>query len=172
MNRYHGVYGDSAKKESSSFLRLPLFHLHTMAGVTTEELERFRRQWREEVDSRTKGQVSISNKVAILEQKSGGAGPSRVPPPPQIIQKAAHESHNDWVCGYHDLEDRDEARKLGEAGSGTLSSTRREPISALEHYEKAVERETEGSLGDSLNHYRKAYKVSGLFQNILMCYTD
>jgi F-box protein 9 len=35
----------------------------------------------------------------------------------------------------------------------------REPRSALEHYEKAVERESQGSLGDSLNLYRKAFKV-------------
>jgi len=29
----------------------------------------------------------------------------------------------------------------------------------LEHYERAVERESEGSLGDSLTHYRRAYRL-------------
>ncbi|RQM08392.1 hypothetical protein DH86_00002632, partial [Scytalidium sp. 3C] len=35
----------------------------------------------------------------------------------------------------------------------------REPRTALEHYEKAVERETLGSLGDSLSLYRKAFRM-------------
>lgn len=34
-----------------------------------------------------------------------------------------------------------------------------EPRSALEHYERAVEKECLGSLGDSVNLYRKAFKV-------------
>ena len=142
-----------------------------MAGAASEELERFRQQWQEEVISRNKGQLSAYNNIAISEQKSGAAGPSHSLPPPQNTQKTTQEAHNDWEYGYHDPEDRDETRNLGEASRGLLSSSR-EPTSALEHYERAVERETEGSLGDSLNHYRKAYKVSGLFQNILMCYTD
>jgi F-box protein 9 len=33
------------------------------------------------------------------------------------------------------------------------------PRTALEHYEKAVEKESQGSLGDSLNLYRKAFRV-------------
>ncbi len=35
-----------------------------------------------------------------------------------------------------------------------------EPVSALEHYEKAVEREAAGSLGAALGLYRKAFRVS------------
>jgi F-box protein 9 len=34
-----------------------------------------------------------------------------------------------------------------------------EPVTALEHYEKAVEREAAGNLGDSLRLYRKAFRV-------------
>lgn len=36
----------------------------------------------------------------------------------------------------------------------------KEPSSALEHFEKAVEKEEQGSLGDSLSLYRKAYRVN------------
>lgn len=61
--------------------------------------------------------------------------------------------------GHHDLEDKDERRRLGEAGERMHPSNKREPHSALDHYELAVERESEGSLGDSLNHYRKAYRL-------------
>ena len=34
-----------------------------------------------------------------------------------------------------------------------------EPHSALEYYEKAVHQEEQGKLGESLKHYRQAYKV-------------
>jgi F-box protein 9 len=41
----------------------------------------------------------------------------------------------------------------------SAKASTREPKSALEHYERAVEKESQGSLGDSLSHYRKAYKL-------------
>ena len=41
----------------------------------------------------------------------------------------------------------------------SVPESRAEPTSALEHYERAVEKESQGSLGDSLAHYRKAYKL-------------
>lgn len=43
-----------------------------------------------------------------------------------------------------------------------------EPESALEHFERAVEKEAEGSLGDSLQLYRKAYRV----KPYALIYTD
>lgn len=36
------------------------------------------------------------------------------------------------------------------------------PESALEHYERAVEKETQGSLGESLSLYRKAFRVCSI----------
>ena len=49
----------------------------------------------------------------------------------------------------------------GEVEGGERSTApSTEPRSALEHYEKAVERESQGSLGDSLALYRKAFKVT------------
>ncbi|CAK7208403.1 hypothetical protein SBRCBS47491_000080 [Sporothrix bragantina] len=38
-------------------------------------------------------------------------------------------------------------------------TAKQEPKSALEHYEKAVEKEAIGSLGDSLKHYRTAFRM-------------
>ena len=59
--------------------------------------------------------------------------------------------------GYHDLDEKQTGRRLDE-GPGESSSSR-QPQTALEHYEKAVEREGQGSLGDSLNLYRKAFRM-------------
>ena len=63
--------------------------------------------------------------------------------------------------GYHDFEDKNDARRLEEDTTGIHPSIHKtkEPRSALEHYERAVEKEDQGNLGDSLSHYRKAYRV-------------
>ena len=134
-----------------------------MAGDTNGELERFRRQWQEEVIARSRGVASpgkSARPVAPLQRNGGTIQPGRTAAP--TFHKAYRETEEVEELGdhsYHDLENKDETRKLGEAGDGVYPKTREEPTSALEHYERAVERETEGNLGDSLNHYRKAYRV-------------
>ena len=134
-----------------------------MAGDATEELERFRRQWQEEVIARSKGVASSSKSArppAPLHRNSGTTQTGRTAAP--TFHKSYRETGEaDELSdhGYHDLENKDESRKLGEAGEGKHPEARVEPTSALEHYERAVERETEGNLGDSLSHYRKAYRV-------------
>lgn len=137
-----------------------------MAGNTAEDLERFRLQWQEEVTARAKGQsfTSSSSKTTRptrpSQRSSGTTGPERASGPAfQRPFRGAEETDDHGYHGYHDLENKDEARKLGESGDGIHPSNRPEPSSALEHYERAVERESEGSLGDSLNHYRKAYRL-------------
>ena len=137
-----------------------------MAGDTAEELERFRQQWQREVTQRAKGLPSaLLNKSAQPPRSSSissGAIPSEPAAPPFIRRQSREregQAEETGGEGFHDLEDKDEARRLGNCGERTHPSNRQEPRSALDHYELAVERESEGSLGDSLNHYRKAYRV-------------
>ena len=133
-----------------------------MAGDTAEELERFRQQWHEEVTARSKGASTAS--------ASRYARAPRAPYRSSEATGAAHPVlHKPWreteeedggvARGYDDLENKDEVRKLGESGERAYQDNQQEPSSALEHYERAVERESEGSLGDSLSHYRKAYRL-------------
>lgn len=134
---------------------------------TAEELERFRQQWQEEVLARSKrasatAKTTISHRP-IQQGANGTIDPERTFSP--SFNRPLTDTENDVSHGYHeyheyhDLDDRDEARKLGQTGDKGHPSNRQEPSSALEHYERAVERESEGSLGDSLNHYRKAYRL-------------
>ncbi|KAI7151441.1 hypothetical protein KC324_g15114, partial [Hortaea werneckii] len=60
---------------------------------------------------------------------------------------------------YHDLPDKEEQLKLGTEGQDRDRRHAQEPTSALEHYERAVEKETQGHLGDSIQHYRRAFKL-------------
>jgi len=119
------------------------------------ELESFREKWKEEVSARAK---SAENKDSTSSNERPSKASRRPPAAPRIP--------NDRVPSSMEDDGRIEPQNLynlegpsaAEAGESSKTGSR-EPRSALEHYEKAVERESQGSLGDSLDLYRKAFKV-------------
>ena len=127
------------------------------------DLENFRKQWREEVLGKgvapgLKGgnylQGCWSNSVPDSLKSTRGSLPSEP-------RSYVHDDDSSRTYNFDDLEEREEARKLGTSGIGVHPESRRgkEPVSALEHYEEAVEQEKQGKLGESLKFYRKAYRV-------------
>ena len=153
----------SAVKEDSRFIP-------SMADEPNLELENFRKQWKEEVTARSKeasssGGGRVARPSGLIRSESTTKPPSKAPAPSSwsfaTLQKDEEVLDGLRTQSYHDLEDKDDARRLGDEGAGAHpeSHKSREPSSALEHYEKAVERESEGNLGDSLNLYRKAFRV-------------
>lgn len=135
-----------------------------MSDETNSELDDFRMQWQEEVSARSKGGPSSSGGEAAKNVSRPPGSPKRGNLRPEMEPSAAYskelpsgmlsEGH-----GYHDLEDPDELRKLGVEGVGIHPNNLNEPHSALEHYEKAVERELQGSFTDSQALYEKAHRV-------------
>lgn len=135
---------------------------------TEAELESFRQQWRDEVTARSKGKapaphVTYTQTVA----SSSKARPPRSNAPDVATssharQRSVEETDDVAPHVYSELGDKQHGRRLNETSAETAAAhaASREPSSALEHYEKAVEKETEGRLGDSLSLYRKAFKVS------------
>jgi len=131
------------------------------------ELEAFRRRWREEVQSRNKNPQTQASpeRVKPQQRRKSTVQPTKpvVHASSSSIKKADEADYDHFVPEpYHDLPNKDEALKLGSDGQGQEQQRAKalnEPKSALEHYEKAVEKEGHGQLGDSLNHYRKAFKV-------------
>lgn len=145
-----------------------------MSNDANVELERFREQWKEEVTARSKGPLASKNEQPTLPSgplrcKSGAGEASTAKKPPQYtrinetkLDNDEDEALNDGESrDYHDLANRDETRRLGIDGGAVHPSNAasKTPSSALEHYEKAVEREDQGSLGDSVSLYRKAYRL-------------
>jgi len=149
-----------------------------MSDQNESELETFRKKWKAEVTAKARsyptgtGQQDASfasssrNPVAKNVDNSYPAPPStqstsngkQLPPAHSRAPRDVHNSNDEIApLSYHDLEERETGRKLGDEALG--SSTRREPQTALEHYEKAVEKEGVGSLGDSLSLYRKAFRL-------------
>jgi len=129
---------------------------------TEEELESFRKQWKEEVTARSRQGQHAGPSRQTAESSKAGRRKTTGP----MIKSAA--GRRDMLEGadeiepraYHDLPDKEAELQLGaaEQGLGRGFSTK-EPKTALEHYEKAVEKETQGSLGDSLRLYQKAFKL-------------
>ncbi|KAH6663197.1 hypothetical protein B0J14DRAFT_278619 [Halenospora varia] len=117
---------------------------------TNPELEAFRRQWREEVSAKAGSSKSTESTKA----------PRRPPPIPRSSTGKLSQGHD----GQEDHVEPQEfpgldAPRRRESDVAESSKSSKEPQSALEHYEKAVERENQGSLGDSLSLYRKAFRM-------------
>lgn len=136
-----------------------------MAEDTQAELEKFRRQWQDEVSARNRPAPPISQCTSSTSEKSQQPPSTSSKPPPKATIPSANrheDDNNDLAEGFDfdDFKEWDEARKPGGVeGVPHPESNRREPTSALEHYEEAVEREIQGNLGESLNLYRKAFRA-------------
>ncbi|KAJ5497744.1 hypothetical protein N7453_006795 [Penicillium expansum] len=124
-----------------------------------DELESFRKQWREEVTRRSRPKAAPP---APATPTSTAPPPARLPP---TRHEASHRKEIEEEGPPLASFDPDElAQQVGELSvkSPEDDFSRREvtePTSALEHFERAVEKEAEGNLGDSLSHYRKAYRL-------------
>lgn len=130
------------------------------------ELESFRQQWRAEVSARSK------KEEPHIPSHAGSS--SRLPRKLLAQSKATVK----WAQADETEEDEVEEDARPSQSSATYTNEppvdadnvegyekktgSREPRSALEHYERAVEKESQGILGDSLNLYRTAFRVSTL----------
>jgi len=135
------------------------------------ELESFRQQWREEVSARSKSKVTSST----APRKAAGGSSTRPQAPKSTLpeipigkpQERIEELDEVEHPTYRDVGGKESGRRLGDLGSSSAQPNK-EPRSALEHYEQAVEKESQGSLGDSVNLYRKAFRVYPAYVNFLV----
>ncbi|KAI1384059.1 uncharacterized protein F4822DRAFT_59634 [Hypoxylon trugodes] len=138
------------------------------------ELENFRQQWRAEVSARSRNTTGSQQQSQSQQQRSdpNQAGPSSNKPPKR--SEFGHKKASSRTV--HPLEDEDEyyhaqsfdepdpskaigGQRLGHQDAVSAKDKEKEPQTALDFYEKAVERETSGKLGDSLQLYRKAFRM-------------
>ncbi|KAJ5171923.1 hypothetical protein N7492_004516 [Penicillium capsulatum] len=127
------------------------------------ELESFRREWRDEVARRSKPRDAPPS----IASATHAPPPSRFPPTHHAASDRKDLEEEGPPPASFDPEEL--AQQVGqlsvepeEEGEQEDEFTRRavkEPDSALEHFERAVEKEAAGKLGDSLSHYRKAYRL-------------
>ncbi|RKF78671.1 F-box protein pof7 [Golovinomyces cichoracearum] len=115
------------------------------------ELEKFREKWREEVEAKLRPEISnvviqSSSETGCLDSASlitlSNVG---TPTSSQKLNKLEPHLENHSSSSY--------IEELIEQDSSFC------PQTALEHYEQAVKRENEGNLGDSVDLYRKAFRM-------------
>lgn len=135
------------------------------APSTEAELEAFRQKWRDEVSARNKKPGEPARRDAGQpkkeRQKSDAAKPTALAGPSTARRREDYSEELEPKA-YHDLPDKEEQLRLGVEGQDHDRNLFKEPSSALEHYERAVEKETQGNLSESMRHYRKAFKVRPL----------
>ncbi|KAK4188512.1 putative F-box protein [Podospora australis] len=143
------------------------------------DLEAFREQWRAEVRARQPYSASSQPQQhqhhhhhhrphlhhhAVAGPSTAPAIPAplteppRKPPPSTKKPTAARDEDDDF--GYSRVPSfYDSAVAPQQEATLENLNVKKEPVTALEHYEKAVEREAAGNLGDSLALYRKAFRM-------------
>jgi F-box protein 9 len=129
------------------------------------ELESFRREWREEVARRSKP-------GSAPQAAPRSAAPPQTRLPPNHHAAADRKDLEEEGPPPASFDPEELAQQVGELSvqpeeevdeDGFTRRHTAEPNTALEHFERAVEKEAAGKLGDSLQHYRKAYRVSVWF---------
>lgn len=124
---------------------------------TNPDLESFREQWRAEVRARNS---AASGPQPQSTTSSHAAESSRATAPKHSRtthlssgKPRVQDTDEDYVeARTFDAPEAAHEMKHDEQGN-------KEPVTALEHYERAVEKEEQGSLGDSLQLYRRAFRV-------------
>ncbi|KAH6656954.1 hypothetical protein BKA67DRAFT_553823 [Truncatella angustata] len=132
------------------------------------ELDNFREQWRAEVSARSKNAPPQQEQE---QQHQARAGPSKAPisliAPPRKTdhthkrvpsKDTTHHDHEEDYVQTHNFDVDPHRGKTIQSRDDTVEHDK-EPETALEYYEKAVDNETSGKLGDSLSLYRKAYRM-------------
>lgn len=124
------------------------------------ELELFRQEWRAEVSQRSRAEGKKASDVQTSKASSHRPQADPRLATDRLLKPSEEDEDNQLESqvshGFHEPSAAPSDEYAERSGSKSGS---REPRSALEHYEKAVEREAQGSLGDSLDLYRKAFKV-------------
>ncbi|KAL9598487.1 MAG: hypothetical protein Q9219_004460 [cf. Caloplaca sp. 3 TL-2023] len=127
------------------------------------DLETFRKQWQEEVTARLRAKERLpgGNRVHESSERRESTTGTLVLPLSEIPKEEAEIVDGVSAQAYHDLENKEDPKRLDVENLGDSQSTHtsKEPESALEHYEKAIEREDQGNLGDSLKLYRQAFRL-------------
>lgn len=120
------------------------------------ELEHFREQWRAEVRARNTTSSTLQQQGSVPIYPESSRDPVSRPPGSTHLSAGkpkVADTDEDYVEArtFDDPEPVQPKKQAEQQGQ--------EPVTALDHYECAVEKETQGSLGDSLMLYRKAFRV-------------
>ncbi|KAF7531755.1 hypothetical protein G7Z17_g13706 [Cylindrodendrum hubeiense] len=124
------------------------------------ELESFRRQWISDLQHQTHDNDHDHDHESQSQSRHDGPRRRRpsvpVPAPAAKPVPAIDENEDDYIQS----QSFDEPAPAPQAVHGVHGvSTQKKLVSALDFYEEAMTKETQGNMGDSLKLYRQAYRV-------------
>ncbi len=121
-----------------------------MSDINNPDLESFREKWKAEFAAKTKGESATQKPVTKARR------PSAVPK--STISKSQKDGGNDLSSQDEAGPSSPPAKRLS-AQLQAAAQLKPDQQSALDLYEKAVEKETAGLLGESLKLYRQAFRM-------------
>ncbi|KAM0288005.1 hypothetical protein ACHAQH_000073 [Verticillium albo-atrum] len=128
----------------------------------SSELEFFRRQWKTELQSKKPGSSSQPREPRKAKASASSSKPPQRSEPISSASHTRHESQPDDDDDYVKPPTFDEPggySNLIDETTETDASEKESPVSALDHFEEAAEKEAIGNLGESLKLYRKAFRM-------------
>lgn len=129
-------------------------------------LEQFRQQWKAEVEARAKKPGHSKSKKSTTVASSAGSRAAQKAFARQHANLPVVSQEEEDDSDSHEIVEKEHGRKLDDNSYGVSLATKpQEPKTALEHYEKAAESEGKGRLGESLSHYRTAFKLDPRVQD-------
>jgi F-box protein 9 len=130
----------------------------------TSELESFRQQWLSDLQSKNtswgpppSSRQAGSSVAARFKRPSGGADGPKSGAGPSNVRHDEEDDHYLHPVSFDDPANAAISAAPSEGASNTL--TGKDLVSALDHFEEAVEKEAQGNLGESLRLYRIAFRV-------------
>lgn len=120
------------------------------------ELESFRQQWLSDLRSKNEDAVH-GHQLTEPSSSTQPAPPSGPPISTSANRKPTHGDDDDEFFQGRSFDDA--PVPTGHTLAGPSKPAPKTLVSALDHFEEAMEREAKGNMGDSLKLYRQAYKV-------------
>lgn len=139
------------------------------------ELESFRQKWISDLRSRRESIGSASHQAEASSGASAAQSATSRPRKhsvpssgPAATKRNLPVIDDDYYLHVQSFDGPPPTSALGHLLSDAPGKGVERPlISALDHYEEAMEKEAQGNMGESLRLYRKAYRVSFFFIIIL-----
>ncbi|EPS42363.1 hypothetical protein H072_3682 [Dactylellina haptotyla CBS 200.50] len=145
------------------------------SGELTDELESFRIQWKQDLKSQRQP-IAVAPQSKLVATAGSVAGPaahssssatSRADPTQRRRQsQSAREGHRLGATAQAIRDQDDGFRSIDldvkpspSLGQGERTLTSKPLVTALDHYEAALEEEEEGNINESLRLYRKAHQL-------------
>ncbi|KAK3335419.1 hypothetical protein B0T19DRAFT_350329 [Cercophora scortea] len=136
-------------------------------GESNPELESFRERWKAEVRAKKPTSTAApapgpSSSPALATALKALHKPPTAPAKKQVHPPADQDEDDDFAPPppvFDQPGTAPDSASSAQHGESLSTSAGKKPVSALEYYEQAVEREVVGRMGDSLTLYRKAFRM-------------